>query len=419
MISALILPLFLAGTQANIGGAPSGDPPIRLWINNDGRFLPGDHAEVQVWTKDDGYLLVLHADPNGQLRVLFPLDPDDDNFVRGGEWYDVKGSGGREAFDIDSTSGRGMVYAAVSRDRFRFDGYRLGDRWDYQALAPSQLPREPESELTDLVRRMAQSDFDYDVLTYDVIERVVYASDYLSALSNFGRVRPFSRSRFGISAHFFSGRRFRRFHTPFRFAFDPFFHRGFFVDPFLHRGFFFDPRGLARVPFRDRRSDFRRAVNTAETGRDHWPVDVSPRRREPVTQARRDNWPVDVSSGRPEPVTEARRDHWPVDVSPRGREPVTPARRMSVRRRDPDAPTGRPAEADRLHEARRASSIEDRRGPEMAPPGRRGRESSSPPPHRESDPRSWSPPSDRGGSRGFAPSPPLSDGGGRGVSRRR
>src|SRR5712691_2652066 len=153
MISALLLPLFLAGTPASIGGTPS-DPPIQLWINNDRRFLPGDRAKIQVRTKDDGYLLVFHADPDGHLRVLFPLGPDDDNFVRGGKRYDVEGRGGREAFGIDGTSGRGMVYAAVSRNPFRFDGYLRGDHWDYRALAPSRLPREPESELTDLVRRM-------------------------------------------------------------------------------------------------------------------------------------------------------------------------------------------------------------------------------------------------------------------------
>jgi Domain of unknown function (DUF4384) len=229
MISALLLPLFLAGTPASVGGPPGGDPPIRLWINNDGRFLAGDRAKVQVRTRDDGYLLVLHADPDGQLRVLFPLDPNDDNFVRGGERYDVKGRGGRETFDIDGISGRGMVYAAVSPDPFRFDGYRLDNHWDYRALAPSRLPREAESELTDLVRRMAQDDFDYDVLTYDVIERVVYASDYSSVPGNFA-----------ISSDFFFGGPFPRFDSPFRFGFDPFFDP-FLLDPFFDRGLFFDP----------------------------------------------------------------------------------------------------------------------------------------------------------------------------------
>jgi hypothetical protein len=478
MISALLLPLFLAGAPAGIGAAPRGDPPIRLWINNDGRFLRGDHAKVQVQTKDEGYLLVLQADPDGQLRVLFPLDPGDDNFVRGGERYEVKGRGGREAFDIDGTSGRGMVYAAVSRDPFRFDGYRLGDHWDYRALAPSRLPREPESELTDLVRRMAQGDFDYDVLTYDVIERVVYASDY-----------SFAPSNLVISAGFFFGRPFRRFDRPFLsgfdpffdpFFFDPFFHRGFFFepffdrgfffdpffnpfffDPFLHRGFFFDPflrrrffhqpvfvdpffqrpfffgpRGGAPVPFRDRRNGFHRAVNAAdltpwrvrggvtasrgrrvELGRDR-PVRLAGADgRESAIEARRDNWPVDMSPRRREPAIGVRRDNWPVDVSPRRRDPDLPTARR--------AEAGRPAEVgpqmDRtpLLDGRRVRGMDDRPGLEMAPPDRGGWESFSSPSDRGGDRGSWSFPSYRGGDRSFAPSARASDGGGHGGGRRR
>jgi hypothetical protein len=493
MISALLLPLFLAGTAASVGGAPGGDPPIRLWINNDGRFLRGDYAKVQVRTKDDGYLIVLHVDPEGYLRVLFPLDPDEDNFVRGGKKYEVRGRGGREAFEADGKGG-GTVYAAVSHESLRFDGFVMGDHWDYRALAPSRLSNNPEAELNELVRRMAQENFDYDLLSYQVIESVVYASDYSYVPSNFA-----------ISADLFSGRPFRRFDSPFLFAFDPFFdpflfdpffHRRFFVDPFfnpfffdpfVHRGFFFDPfldpfvhrrfffdpffdpfvrrrfffdpffrrqffhhpvlvdrffhrpffltpRGRAPVPFRDRRDDFRRAVNntadltpwrargaTASRGRrvmafrsevpvrrtvagarrsaiegwrENWPVDVSPRQREPVSQARRDNWPMDVSPRRREPVTEARRENWPVDVSRRPRNPDLPTARR--------AGDNRPAEVrpqmdgTSLPEARRAWRIEDR----------------------GSDRGSWSSPFDRG-DRGFAPSTPPSNGGGRGVSRRR
>jgi hypothetical protein len=504
MISALLLPLFLGGTPAGIGGAPRGDPPIRLWINNDGRFLRGDHAKVQVRTEYDGYLIVLHVDPEGYLRVLFPLDPDEDNFVRGGKKYEVRGRGGREAFEADGKGG-GTVYAAVSHESLRFDGFVMGDHWDYRALAPSRLSNNPEAELNELVRRMAQENFDYDLLSYQVIESVVYASDYSYVPSNFA-----------ISADLFFGRPFRPFDSPFLFAFDPFFdpflfdpffHRGFFVDPFfnpfffdrfVHRGFFFDPfvrrrfffdpfldpfvhqrfffdpffdpfgrrrfffdpffrrqffhhpvlvdrflhrpflvspRGLASVPFRDRRGDFRRGVTTAdltpwrargaatairgrrvevrsgrpsrlavadarrpaiEARRDNWPVDVSPRRREAVIEARRDNWPVDVSPRRREAVTQARRNNWPVDVSPRRQLDRTP-----------------------LPEARRAWRIEDRPGLEMLPPARGGRESFSTPSDRGSDGGSWWPRSDRGGDRGFAPFARPSNDGGRGVSRRR
>ncbi|HYC31712.1 MAG TPA: DUF4384 domain-containing protein, partial [Gemmatimonadales bacterium] len=173
MMNVLLLPLLLA--VAPVG--QNDDPAVQLWINNDRRFVPGDQARVHVRAKDDGYLVVLHSDADGNLRVLFPLDPGDDNFVRGGKRYEIHDRGGREAFQADRT-GHGTVYAAVSRAPFRYEGYVLGDHWDYRTLAPERLPRDPETELTELVRRMAGGSFDYDVLTYDVLERVVYASDY-------------------------------------------------------------------------------------------------------------------------------------------------------------------------------------------------------------------------------------------------
>src|SRR5919106_3263741 len=140
MISELLLPLLLAGELSSPAPtiAAADEPPIQLWINNDRRFVPGDRAKVQVRTEDDGYLLVFHVDPEGYLRVLFPLDPDRDNFVRGGKKYEVKGRGDRESFEADS-KGSGTVYAAVSRAPFRFDNFVIGDHWDYRALAPARL----------------------------------------------------------------------------------------------------------------------------------------------------------------------------------------------------------------------------------------------------------------------------------------
>ena len=144
--------------------------PIQLWISNDRRFLPGDRAKVQVRTKDDGYLIVFHVDPDGHLRVLFPLDPDKDNFVRGGKKYEVRGRGGRESFEADG-KGRGTVYAAVSRDPFRFEGFVLDDHWDYRALAPCRLSTNPEPELNELVRRMAQGQLRLRHAQLRVVER--------------------------------------------------------------------------------------------------------------------------------------------------------------------------------------------------------------------------------------------------------
>jgi len=183
MYTALVLPLLLLGTPApkavRAERTVGGDPAIQIWISNDRHFLPGEEAKVQVQTREDGYLIVLHVDPEGHVGVLFPIDPGDDNFARGGKKYEVRGRGGHGSFTTDDGKGRGTVYAAVSHDPFRFDQFVLGDHWDYHQLAPQRFSNEPEQELNDLVRRMADGGgFDYDILTYDVVERVVYANDY-------------------------------------------------------------------------------------------------------------------------------------------------------------------------------------------------------------------------------------------------
>jgi hypothetical protein len=262
MISVLLLPLLLAGDSGSVQPVTKhDDPPIQLWINNDRRFFPGDRGKVQVRTEEDGYLLVVHVDPDGYLRMLFPLDPDKDNFVRGGKKYEVKGRGGREAFEADGR-GRGTVYAAVSREPFRFEGFVAGDHWDYRALAPSRLSENPETELNELVRRMAQGNFDYDLLNYDVVERSAYASDY--APRYYGSVyddpwcyrfcgRPYYGSPFSISISL--GRPYRRYYyDPYYYAYDPFYNP-FFYDPYYYAPVYYPRYVYPRhyyYPYRDR-----------------------------------------------------------------------------------------------------------------------------------------------------------------------
>jgi hypothetical protein len=125
-------------------------------------------------------LVVLHVDPDSRLRVLFPLDPSDDSFIRGGQKYQVLGRGHRESFEVDVRSGRGTVYAAVSAEPFRFDGFVVGDHWDLRALNDVAITRDTEADLNELVRRWATTDFDYDIVAYDVYEHV-YASGYSSS----------------------------------------------------------------------------------------------------------------------------------------------------------------------------------------------------------------------------------------------
>src|SRR5216117_2632777 len=107
--------------------------PVTVRLNHD-QFDPGDRARVYVQSAQDGYLVVLHADAEGRVRVLFPLDPSDDAFVRGGKRFELRGRGDRDAFQVEGDEGSGTVLAAVAPDAFSFDGFVRNDHWDFRAL---------------------------------------------------------------------------------------------------------------------------------------------------------------------------------------------------------------------------------------------------------------------------------------------
>lgn len=146
------------------------DPPVHVWLSSQGNYAPGDRAKAYVRAGRAGYLVVLHADPEGRVRVLFPIDPRDDQRVEAGKKYELKGRGGHEPFMVDDTTGHGIVLAALSQAPFRFDEFAQNDRWDYAALAEHRVRGDPEAGLLNLVQRMqpADSHFDYDVATYVV-----------------------------------------------------------------------------------------------------------------------------------------------------------------------------------------------------------------------------------------------------------
>ncbi|HEU4828968.1 MAG TPA: DUF4384 domain-containing protein [Gemmatimonadales bacterium] len=254
MFSALVLSLLSAPLAAP--AVAQDDPPIRISLNNDRRFEQGDRGHVKVRVEDDGFLVVLHADPDGRVRMLFPLDPDDDNYVRGDRTYEIRGRGDRESFTVDYESGEGAIYAAVSRDPFRFDQFVVNRHWDYEAFNAQRLPEQPEPELTALVQRMASSRFEYDYLTYNVYERgyddVVYAPSvihrtyyddpYCAGYYFSYRCDPYyyGRNRFSVSISFgrpyYYGGYYRPvYYDPF---YDPWYYgygHGYYTHPYYPR----------------------------------------------------------------------------------------------------------------------------------------------------------------------------------------
>jgi len=177
----MLLPLLIALAAHPAHALRADDPPVRVWLDPDDYVMTGDRMRVHLRAAEDGYVIVLRADAQGRVRVLFPLDPTDDAFVRGGKTFEIKSRGDREAFSVDDASGTGTVLAAWSASPFTTDSFALNGHWDYRVLASRRVADDPEAGLLDLADAMAgDNHFEYDVASYTVGEPPVvgYRSSY-------------------------------------------------------------------------------------------------------------------------------------------------------------------------------------------------------------------------------------------------
>ena len=171
----MLLPLLLALAPV----AAQDEPSVTVRINQD-QFEVGDRGRIYVRTARDGYLVILHADPQGRIRVLFPIDPGEDNFVRGDRQFELRSRSDREALQIDA-SGTGTVVAVFSLDAYTFDELTRNGHWDFLALGgPDQgVKNDPLAGLLEIANNMARENpYDYDVATYMVAAERYIADGY-------------------------------------------------------------------------------------------------------------------------------------------------------------------------------------------------------------------------------------------------
>lgn len=126
--------------------------PIRVWLSD---------STLYVRLRDPGYLTVLHVDPVGRIRVLFPLSPDLGAAVPGGATFEVGAL-------VNVEAGTGTILAARSGRPLQVAGLRAGPFWDYDnGLLFQPTAGDPLAALLDIADRMADGrPFDFDVTTY-------------------------------------------------------------------------------------------------------------------------------------------------------------------------------------------------------------------------------------------------------------
>jgi hypothetical protein len=144
---------------------------VSVWLNKTDPYSRGTRARVYVSTEQDAYLTVLRIDTDGRVRVLFPQEPWDDNWVPGGRSFEVEDRDGASAFRVDDPPGEGYVFAIASDDRFDYTPILTErDHWDYRVIADGQVRGDPYVAMTDLAERIVAQggEYDYDLAQYDV-----------------------------------------------------------------------------------------------------------------------------------------------------------------------------------------------------------------------------------------------------------
>ncbi|MGE5760364.1 MAG: DUF4384 domain-containing protein [Gemmatimonadota bacterium] len=157
-----------AAPTAPIRAARSDVPPVRVWLP-DTTVSVGEPARVYVALRDTSHLMVLHVDPSGRIRVLFPRHPGDPDLVPGGETFGIAGIEEGLTFRVPGP-GTGTILAVRSSARtpFRFDGLTVGNDWDYDnALLLQPTGGNPFAAMLDIADRIANGEaYNYDLAGY-------------------------------------------------------------------------------------------------------------------------------------------------------------------------------------------------------------------------------------------------------------
>ena len=152
--------------------AGSDRPRVEVWTDRgDDPYATGQGVRVHFRTEQDAYVTIMRIDTDGRVRVLFPREPWEDNFARGGRDYEVPGRDSRDAFSIDDYAGVGYIFAVVARDAFVYDALQSHDHWDYRAIADGRIHGDPYVAVTDVAERIVPpgyGDWDYDLAPYYV-----------------------------------------------------------------------------------------------------------------------------------------------------------------------------------------------------------------------------------------------------------
>ncbi len=166
MIGLLALALVVQAPTPVQPATPPARLGVRAWLRD--TVLPvGAPARVYVQLDDSGYIALLHVEPSGRIRVLYPAHPGDPDYVPGRATFVVEGISDSTTFRVTGP-GTGTILAMRSWTPLHFEGLAEGNRWDYaNALLLQPTAGNPFAALLDIADRMANGEaYTYDLTGY-------------------------------------------------------------------------------------------------------------------------------------------------------------------------------------------------------------------------------------------------------------
>ncbi len=108
---------------------------VEIWPNHtDGEYYINDNVVLNFLTNRDAFIAIYSVDSRGRVNLLFPSEPNQDNFVEGGHTYRLPGGNDDFDFVISGPEGVENIQVIASRERFPIpDWYPtsgLVDDWD-------------------------------------------------------------------------------------------------------------------------------------------------------------------------------------------------------------------------------------------------------------------------------------------------
>ena len=92
---------------------------VELWTNHgDDEFYEGDNIVLYFRTNRDAFIAIYSIDTRGRVNLLFPTNPAEDNYIRGGATYSLPGD--EDDFDLVVNGPEGIenIQIVASRDKF-------------------------------------------------------------------------------------------------------------------------------------------------------------------------------------------------------------------------------------------------------------------------------------------------------------